>query len=126
MAKKNITIFEIFLQSLGLYFSNIDRFMLYMAFPVFGQLLGMIITVSLIYFFANYNTVFLASMPMLQNQMYANIVIALILIPSIALLIKAFCDYMVAYSAVNSMTDNMLKSERVYDFPAHTLMVTRR
>lgn len=126
MAKKNITIFEIFLQSLGLYFSNIDRFMLYMAFPVFGQLLGMVITVSLIYFFANYNTVFLASMPMLQNQMYANIVIALILIPSIALLIKAFCDYMVAYSAVNSMTDNMLKSERVYDFPAHTLMVTRR
>ena len=65
-------------------------------------------------------------MPMLQNQMYANIVIALILFPSIALLIKAFCDYMVAYSAVNSMTDNMLKSERVYDFPAHTLMVTRR
>lgn len=126
MAKKNITIFEIFLQGLGLYFSNIDRFMLYMAFPVLGQLLGLIITVSLLYFFANYNTVLLASMPMLQNQMYANIVFALILLPAIALWIKAFWDYMIAYSAVNSMTDNMLKSERVYDFPAHTSMVTRR
>lgn len=126
MAKKNITIFEVFLQGLGLYFSNIDRFMLYMAFPVLGQLLGLIITVSLLYFFANYNTVLLASMPMLQNQMYANIVFALILLPAIALWIKAFWDYMIAYSAVNSMTDNMLKSERVYDFPAHTSMVTRR
>ncbi len=126
MAKKNITIFEIFLQGLGLYFSNIDRFMLYMAFPVLGQLLGLIITVSLLYFFANYNTVLLASMPILQNQMYANIVFALILLPAIALWIKAFWDYMIAYSAVNSMTDNMLKSERVYDFPAHTSMVTRR
>ena len=126
MAKKNITIFEIFLQGLGLYFSNIDRFMLYMAFPVLGQLLGLIITVSLFYFFANYNTVLLASMPMLQNQMYANIVFALILLPAIALWTKAFWDYMIAYSAVNSMTDNMLKSERVYDFPAHTSMVTRR
>lgn len=126
MAKKNITIFEIFLQGLGLYFSNIDRFLLYMAVPIAGQLLGLIITVSLLYFFANYNTMVLSSVPLLQNQMYANIAIAIILLPGIILWVKSFSDYMVAYSAVNSMTDNMLKSERVYDFPAHTMMVTRR
>ncbi len=126
MAKKNITIFEIFLQGLGLYFSNIDRFLLYMLLPIAGQLLGFVLTVSLIYFFANYNTLMLSSIPLFKNQMYANIAIAVILLPGIIIWIKSFCDYMVAYCAVNSMTDNMLKSERVYDFPAHTMMVTRR
>ena len=126
MAKKNITIFENFLQGLGLYFSNIDRFLLYMIIPIVGQLLGLVITVSLLYFFGNYNTMVLSSIPLFQNQTYANIAIAIILLPGIILWIKSFSDYMIAYSAVNSMTDNMLKSERVYDFPAHTMMVTRR
>lgn len=126
MAKKNITIFEIFLQGLGLYFSNIDRFLLYMLLPIAGQLLGLVLTVSLVYFFANYNTLMLSSIPLFKNQMYANIAIAVILLPGIIIWIKSFCDYMIAYSAVNSMTDNMLKSERVYDFPAHTMMVSRR
>lgn len=126
MAKKNITIFEIFLQGLGLYFSNIDRFMLYMLIPIAGQLLGLVITVSLLYFFGNYNAMILSSFPLFQNQMYANIAIAVILLPGIILWLKSFSDYMIAYSSVNSMTDNMLKSERVYDFPAHTMMVTRR
>ena len=40
--------------------------------------------------------------------------------------IKAFWDYLVAYSAINSMLDNMLKSGRVYDFDAHTELVKRR
>ncbi|DAA96090.1 TPA: hypothetical protein CPT80_05430 [Candidatus Gastranaerophilales bacterium HUM_9] len=126
MAKKNITIFEIFLQGLGLYFSNIDRFLIYMLFPILGQLAGLVITVCLLYFFANYNTMLLASLPILKNQTYANITIAVVLFPAIILWVKSFADYMIAYSAVNSMTDNMLKSERVYDFPAHTKMVTRR
>ena len=126
MAKKNITIFEIFLQGLGLYFSNIDRFLLYMLLPIVGQLLGLVLTVSLVYFFINYNTLMLSSIPLFKNQMYANIAISVILLPGIIIWIKSFCDYMIAYSAVNSMTDNMLKSERVYDFPAHTMMVSRR
>lgn len=126
MAKKNITIFENFLQGLGLYFSNIDRFLLYMIVPILGQLLGLVITVCLLYFFGNYNTVMLSSFPLFKNQMYANIAVLILLLPGIILWLKSFSDYMIAYSAVNSMTDNMLKSERVYDFPAHTMMVTRR
>lgn len=126
MAKKNITIFEIFLQGLGLYFSNIDRFLLYMFFPVAGQLLGLVITVSLGYFFCNYNTLVFSSIPLFKNQTYASIAVIIALLPGVILWIKSFWDYLVAYSAVNSMTDNMLKSERVYDFPAHTMMVTRR
>ena len=43
MVKKNKTVFEIFLQGVGLYFSNIDKFLHYMLYPVFGQLFGVIV-----------------------------------------------------------------------------------
>ena len=126
MAKKNSKIFEIFLQGIGLYFSNIDRFVWYMLFPVFGQVAGLILTITILYMFSEYRHVILASVPILKTPMYMNIAFWVVLIPVLFLWIKAAWDYMVAYSAVNSMTENMLKSERVYDFPAHTMMITRR
>lgn len=126
MAKKGSTIIEIFLQAIGLYFTNIDRFLWYMLFPVFGQLIGIILLTTILYSFNEFQTVILSSFPLLKNQMYMNIALGVVLLPVIILWIKALWDYVVAYTAVNSMTENMLKSERVYDFPAHTMMVTRR
>lgn len=126
MAKRGSTIIEIFLQAIGLYFTNIDRFLWYMLFPVFGQLIGIILLTTILYSFNEFQTVILSSFPLLKNQMYMNIALGVVLLPVIILWIKALWDYVVAYTAVNSMTENMLKSERVYDFPAHTMMVTRR
>ena len=126
MARKNGSIFEIFLQSVGLYFTNIDRFVWYMMFPVIGQLFGIISTFLIVYYYNEYKTVILSTIPILKTPMYMNIALAVILLPIIIIWIKALWDYAVAYSAVNSMTENMLKSERVYDFPAHTMMITRR
>ena len=126
MAKKGNTIIEIFLQSIGLYFTNIDRFLWYMFFPVFGQIAGILLTIYLIYSYNEYKSLILANIPLLQTPLYMNIAFAVILLPVIFVWLKAFWDYIVGYSAINSMTENMLKSERVYDFPAHTMMVTKR
>lgn len=126
MAKKSNTIFEIFLQGVGLYFTNIDRFVWYMIFPVFGQLLGLVLTTIVIYSYNEYHALLLANIPLLKTPMYMNIALAVVLLPILILWAKSLWDYIVAYSAVNSMTDNMLKSERVYDFPAHTMMISRR
>lgn len=126
MAKKNSKIFEIFLQGIGLYFSNIDRFIWYMLFPVLGQFVGLVLTIIILYSFNEYRHVILASFPLLKTPMYMNIALGVVLLPVVFVWIKSIWEYMVAYSAVNSMTENMLKSERVYDFPAHTMMVTRR
>ena len=126
MAKKSNTIFEIFLQGVGLYFTNIDRFVWYMLFPVLGQLLGLILTTIILYSYNEYHTLLLANIPILKTPMYMNIALGVVLLPVLVIWIKSFCFFFVAYSAVNSMTDNMLKSERVYDFPAHTMMITRR
>jgi len=126
MARKNGTIFEIFLQSVGLYFTNIDRFVWYMVFPVLGQLIGITLISATIYYFNEYKSVILSTIPILKTPTYMNIALALVLLPIVIVWLKAIWDYMVAYSAVNSMTENMLKSERVYDFPAHTMLISRR
>ena len=126
MGKRNNTILEIFLQSIGLYFTNIDRFLWYMLFPVLGQLIGLIMTLIILYSYNEYKSIILANIPLLQTPMYMNIALGVVLLPVIFVWLKAFWDYIVAYSAVNSMVENMLKSERVYDFPAHTMMITRR
>ena len=41
MAKKNKTPLGIFTEAIGLYFSNFDKFMKYMTFPVLGQIAGL-------------------------------------------------------------------------------------
>ena len=126
MAKKTGSIFEVFLQSVGLYFTNIDRFVWYMLFPVLGQLFGLIMSVVILYSYNEYKTVILSAIPILKTPMYMNIALGVVLFPVIFVWVKSLWDYAVAYGAVNSMTENMLKSERVYDFPAHTMMITRR
>lgn len=126
MANKNRTIFEIFLQAIGLYFTNIDRFVWYMFFPVFGQLAGFLLTLYVVFSYNEYKPMLLANIPLLKTPLYMNIALGVVLLPIVILWIKSIWDYLVAYSAVNSMTENMLKSERVYDFPAHTMMITRR
>ena len=46
MSKKNKTPLGIFTESIGLYFSNFDKFVKYMTFPVFGQILGLLLIFS--------------------------------------------------------------------------------
>jgi len=39
---------------------------------------------------------------------------------------KAFWEYLIAYGAINSMLENLLKSKKVYDFDAHNELIKRR
>ena len=50
MSKKNKSPLEIFGEALKLYFSNLDKFIKYMTFPVLGQIAGLCITFLLTYF----------------------------------------------------------------------------
>lgn len=126
MTKKNKTFFDIFLQGIGLYFSNIDRFLQYMAYPVFGQLIGAIIIFYTFVFYNQNIDTLIINYPILNTILYKNLILFVVLIPGLVIFLSALWKYLIAYSSINSMTENMLKSDRVYDFPAHTMMVTRR
>ena len=52
MAKIKDSVWSIFGKSVKLYFQNFTSFFKYLAFPVLGQILGIILTVAASYFYA--------------------------------------------------------------------------
>lgn len=119
MTKKNKTLFGIFTEAIGLYFSNFDKFVKYMTFPVLGQIGGLILVFLLTFFYTKH----------IPENLNFNILILLsilVTLPGLIIFTKAFWEYLVSYGAINSMLDNMLKSGKVYDFDAHTELIKRR
>lgn len=126
MTKPKYFVFEIFLESMGLYCSNILNFMRYMFFPVFGQLIGLGLCLALNSLFIN-NLDFLQKLiPALKALKYNILIIILITLPCLILFLTAFWKYLLAYASLNSMVKNMLKSGRIYDFEAHEQVVQNR
>lgn len=126
MTKQNKTPLGIFAESIGLYFSNFDKFVQYMSFPVLGQIVGLGLVLLITFFYTQNLPNLIEKYPALNNFNALILLSIIITLPGLAIFIKAFWDYLVAYGAINSMLDNMLKSGRVYDFDAHTELVKRR
>ena len=122
MSKDKIknSIWYVIFQGLKIYFSNIDKFVLFMLFPVFGQILGLALTFGL--------TIGLADKVAQKAQTMTSAmgIILLLALPGLLIFMKAFWDYMVAYVALNSMTEGAIVTGRVYDFPSHREVATRR
>lgn len=126
MSKKKNTPLNIFTESIGLYFSNFEKFVKYMTFPVLGQILGLSLVFVLTYFYAKTMPNLVQTIPVLNNFALLVSIAILITLPGLAIFVKAFWEYLVAYGAINSMLENLLKSGRVYDFDAHTELIKRR
>ena len=126
MAKKNNTPLKIFMESIGLYFSNFDKFVKYMTFPVLGQIAGLSLVLAMVCFFTKNMPIVIQKIPALGSLGTLTLIIILLMLPGLIIFMKAFWEYLVAYGAVNSMLENMLKSGKVYDFDAHTELVKRR
>ena len=123
---KNKTPLGIFTESIGLYFSNFDKFINFMSFPVLGQIGGLVIIFTLVSLFINTVPKAIQIFPALNNTFMLILLLILLILPGLAIFLKAFWEYLIAYGAVNSMLENMLKSGKVYDFDAHTELIKRR
>ena len=126
MTKKQKTALGIFTESVGLYFSNFDKFLKYMTFPVLGQIAGLIIVFFTTYFYTINMPKLIDKYPQLNDFGTLIAISVLISLPGMAIFCKAFWEYLVAYGSVNSMLENMLRSGKVYDFEAHTELIKRR
>lgn len=114
------SIFFILWEGIKIYFSNIDKFLLYMLFPVFGQVIGIALSFGLSLGFAD-KVVQKADSPAV-----ALLMILLLAIPGLLIFAKAFWDYMVAYVALNSMTEGAVTTGKVYDLASHNEVATQR
>ena len=126
MTKKNKTPLGIFLESVGLYFSNFKQFVKYMTFPVLGQILGLLIIFLCTYIYTKNIPTLVEKYSVFNSFNTLVLCSILISIPGMIIFMKAFWEYLVAYGAINSMLENMLKSGKVYDFDAHTELIKRR
>ena len=126
MNKKIKKTFSIFIKAFKLYFSNFNKFMKYMTFPVLGQILGLSLVFLFIYFYTQNIPTLVQKFPNLNNFKTLFVTAILLTLPGLVIFVKAFWEYLVAYGAINSMLQNMLKSGKVYDFDAHTELVQRR
>ncbi len=124
--KTDKTVWLIFFEAVKIFCMNIHKFILYMAFPVLGQIIGIFLIFGLTYWFnSNINQV-LIKYPLLNNLSTLSIVVILLTLPGLLIFVKAFWDYLVAYGALNSMAEGALTTGRVYDFPAHNAVVKSR
>ncbi len=126
MPKTKQTPLGILTESIGLYFSNFDKFLKYMSFPVLGQIAGLGLVFLFTYFYTKYIPELVEKYTILDNFNVLILISIALALPGLAIFVKAFWEYLVAYGAVNSMLDNMLKSGKVYDFDAHTELIKRR
>ena len=118
--KMKNSIWFVLFEGLKIYFSNIDKFILYMLFPVLGQVLGIALCFGLT---LGLSDKIAAKADSISSAM---LFILLLAIPGLLIFAKAFWDYVVAYIALNSMTEGAVTSGKVYDFKSHNEVATRR
>lgn len=118
--KMKNSIWFVLFEGLKIYFSNIDKFILYMLFPVLGQVLGIALCFGLT---LGLSDKIAAKADSISSAM---LFILLLAIPGLLIFAKAFWDYVVAYVALNSMTEGAVISGKVYDFKSHNEVATRR
>jgi len=113
MSKKNNTVLGIFMESIGLYFSNFYKFVKYMTFPVLGQIFGLLLVFLLTFFYAKNMPLLIEKFPTLDNYLIIVSTLLILTLPGLIIFMKAFWEYLIAYGAINSMFENMTKSGKV-------------
>lgn len=128
MAKLKISdkLINILIDGLLIYFGNFKKFFIYMAFPVLGQLLGILWIFGFNYLYTSNLPSLIAKYPVFDNFSTIILVTLIIALPGMFLFMKAFWDFLVAYGALNSMTEAAITTGKIYDFPAYNAVVTRR
>ncbi|MBQ8459761.1 hypothetical protein IJ541_06635 [bacterium] len=122
MAKDELknSIWFVLADGIKIYFTNIDKFVMYMLFPVFGQIAGILLAFGLSLGFAD------KVIAKTDSPVHALIFVILLALPGLLIFAKAFWDFMVAYVALNSMTEGAINTGKVYDFQSHNEVATRR
>lgn len=126
MAKADKSVWMVFFEGIKIYCLNIHKFFLYMTFPVLGQLLGLFMVFGLTYWYTQNFQDLIVKYPALNDFSTMLLFIILTVIPGLLIFVRAFWDYIVAFVALNSMTDGYLNTGRVYDFRAHNSIVSKK
>ncbi|MBQ3641430.1 hypothetical protein II906_05860 [bacterium] len=114
-SNKIIETFKIFFSSIKTYFLYLDKTMKMLAFPVLGQLISLILIFTATYYF-NQNIDSIRSInKFFDSDTNILIIFLVILLPLFIVFIKAFYDFIIAFSSLNIMFYTVSGKKKVKD-----------
>lgn len=125
---KYLNMFNIFFTGIKLYFQYLDKFMMYLAFPVFGQVIGVTMLLFITYLYASNITTLTSNFVFFDNVLASFTILIVLTVPAFFILCKAFYDYLIAMAALNSMSNSILakgKNKNI-DSKVHHELIKRR
>ena len=127
-SNKFIGVFQIFFSSIKTYFLYLDQCAKYLAFPILGQVISLILIFVATYYF----TVNIESIKNI-NDFFSNeknllITFLVLLLPLFLVFLKAFFDYIIAFTSLNLLfytVSNKTKAKNI-DFVANKNVIKRK
>ena len=127
-SNKFIGVFQIFFSSIKTYFLYLDQCAKYLAFPILGQVISIILIFVATYYF----TVNIESIKNI-NDFFSNeknllITFLVLLLPLFLVFLKAFFDYIIAFASLNILffTAPKGKKSKNIDFVANDNVIKRK
>lgn len=124
-----------FLNAFGIFFSSVKTFFLYfdqttkiLLFPIFGQILAIILIFTLTYFYVQNGHSVQAFIPFFNTNERLFITFIVLLIPLFFLFAKAFYEYIIRFSSLNLLyyTNSGKKKVKNIDFEANDNVIQRK
>lgn len=131
MAKKDTTnsfagAMNIFFTGVKLYFLNFEKFFKYLAFPIFGQIIGITLIFTASYIFTIHVSALTTKSPIFDNIPLVFAILAILTLPGFFIFCKAFWEYLIAMAALNSMASTLLEGGKLDDTGMHAELIKRR
>lgn len=131
MAKKDkanilADVFKIFANGTKLYFLNFEKFFRYLAFPIFGQIIGIVLIFAASYVFTVHISSLTTKSPVFDNIPLVFFLLIVLTLPGFFIFCKAFWEYLIAMASLNSMASTLLEGGKLDDTGIHAELIKRR
>lgn len=129
MAKEKSIVANVFCilgKGIKLYFLNFEKFIKYMAFPIFGQIIGITLVFAAAYVFTLKAPALTSANPVFDNILLVFLLLLLISLPGFFIFTKAFWDYLIAMVSLNSMASTLAEGGTLDDVSVHDDMARKR
>ncbi len=127
-SNKIIDVFLIFFSSIKTYFLYLDQCVKYLLFPIFGQLISLIILFTIVYYFnTNIDNIRNIS-AFFEDDKHLFVIYSLTLLPFLIVFMKAVYDYIIAFCALNLLFYTVSNKKKVkdIDFSANRKVIERK
>lgn len=118
-------VFDVFKDGVKYYILHFPTLAKYMTFPVFGQILGLVIIAITTTIYNSILPSLIAKYQIFQTPATIISTAIIVTLPGLAIFLRAFWRYIAAYGTISSMTANMIKSGNIYDIAAHDELINR-